>query len=108
MTLREARIMFSGFIALLPEKAKQLGYEFAFDELANHQGKGHMPESLHYYGCAGDVLLYDERGNYIIDSRGYTELGQYWKLLHPFCRWGGDFKSKDYNHFSFSPPELFG
>ena len=108
MKLKQARVIFSSLIILLPNKAKELGYSLAFDELTNHQGKGHKLGSLHYSGCAGDVLLYDADDNYVTDSRGYSELGAYWKTLHPLCRWGGDFKSKDYNHFSFSPPELFG
>lgn len=108
MNLKQARIMFSEFIALMPAKAKELGYFWAFDEVTNHQGKGHRVGSLHYDGCAGDGNLYDGEGNYIADDRGHRELGTYWKTLHPYCRWGGDFQSKDYNHYSFSPPELFG
>ena len=107
MNLREARVKFSYLFAekLLP-KARELGFDYAFDEVANHQGKGHMVGSLHYDGCAGDLILYDADGGYITDTRDYQSLGEYWESLDENCRWGGRFK--DGNHFSYSPKELFG
>ena len=107
MTLKEARIKFSYLFAekLLP-KARELGFEYAFDEITNHQGKGHMVGSLHYSGCAGDLILYNKNGKYITDPQSYQSLGEYWESLDENCRWGGRFK--DSNHFSYSPRELFG
>ncbi len=106
MNLREARVRFSYLFAekLLP-KANELGFQYAFDEITNHQGKGHMVGSLHYSGCAGDLILYDENGTYITDPQSYQLLGEYWETLDENCRWGGRFK--DANHFSFAPKELF-
>lgn len=106
MNLKEARIKFSYLFAekLLP-KARELGFEYAFDEVTQHQGKGHMVGSLHYDGCAGDLILY-KNGTYITDTETYQPLGEYWEVLDPNCRWGGRFK--DGNHFSYSPKELFG
>jgi hypothetical protein len=107
MTLKEARIKFSYLFAekLLP-KARELGFEYALDEITQHQGKGHMVGSLHYYGCAGDLIIYDINGTYLTVTENYRPLGEYWESLDPNCKWGGRFK--DGNHFSYSPKELFG
>lgn len=61
--------------------------------------------SLHLLCLAIDLKLF-VGGVYKTDSEDYRELGEYWKSLHPLCRWGGDFKAKDGtpkpdgNHFS--------
>ncbi len=106
MTLREARVNFTILFAtkLIP-KAIELGYEPAFDEITQHQDKGHKVGSLHYAGCAGDLLLY-KNGNYCPEEKDYKELGEYWESLDTNCKWGGRFS--DSNHFSLSPKEVFG
>ena len=105
MNLRKARCIFSYLFAekLLP-KARELGFEYAFDEITNHQNKGHMTDSLHYSGCAGDLILY-KNGVYQSKTEIYQPLGEYWESVDPNCKWGG--RWDDGNHFSFSPPELF-
>jgi hypothetical protein len=109
VNLREARCMFAGLIWELLSYAREHDLDIALDEGMNRQEKGHMKGSLHYFGCAQDILLYDDEGNYLTDSEEYRELGKYWRSLYsPLCKWGGDFESKDGGHFSFSPPELFG
>lgn len=107
MTLREARVIFTTLICKVVEKATELGYEAAYDEVTNHQGVGHRIGSLHYFGCAADVLLYKD-GTYLTKTADYQALGEYWESLHKYCKWGGRFSKPDGNHFSFSPPELFG
>ncbi len=108
MNLREARCTFSYLFAekLLP-KARELGFEYAIGEVAQFQLKGHREGSLHYSGCAGDPALYKD-GIYLTKTEDYRELGEYWKSLDDNCYWGGDFKSPDGNHFSYSPKEIFG
>jgi hypothetical protein len=114
VNLREARCMFAGLIWELLSYAREHDYNVALDEGMQHQEKGHMKGSLHYFGCAQDILLYDDEGNYLTDSEEYRDLGEAWKGMHSFCRWGGDFKDEDGKptpdggHFSFSVPELFG
>jgi hypothetical protein len=105
MILREARVKFSYLFAekLLP-KARELGFEYAFDEVTQHQNKGHMEGSLHYSGCAGDPLLYKD-GVYQPKTETYQPLGEYWESLDPNCKWGG--RWGDGNHFSYAPVELF-
>lgn len=39
-------------------------------------------------------------GVYEASEGAHRQLGEYWKGLHPLCRWGGDFKIKDFNHYS--------
>jgi hypothetical protein len=60
---------------------------------------GHMKNSNHYIRLAQDFNLFKE-STYISKSEDYKIIGEYWKSLHPLNRWGGDFKSKDGNHFS--------
>jgi hypothetical protein len=107
MNLREARCHFSELLALLIYWMQDQDMHFALDEGMNHQGQGHMANSLHYSGCAQDILLYDKNGNYLTDEESYRPMGEKWKSLNEYCRWGGDFPG-DANHVSFSPPELFG
>ena len=106
MTLREARVKFTYLVSekLIPYM-RGLGFEPAFDEVTNHQGTGHMKESLHYYGCAGDILLY-KNGTYLVKTEDYQSSGEYWESLDPDCKWGG--RWEDGNHFSFAPKEIFG
>ena len=105
MNLREARVTFTILFAtkLIP-KAVELGFEPAFDEITQHQNKGHKVGSLHYAGCAGDLLLY-KNGNYCPEEKDYKELAKYWESLDPDCHngisWG------DSNHFSYAPVEVF-
>ncbi len=108
MKLSEARYTFARLLVDLLHWATEQGYIYAFDEIMQHQGLGHMPGSLHYSGCAGDILLYDKENNYLTNSDAYKPLGERWKQLHPYCHWGGDFSKPDGGHFSFSPPNLFG
>lgn len=112
MTLREARCTFSHLLAKLVIRAFELGYEAAFDEVteritAKDKTSDHMTGSLHHMGLAADILLY-KGGIYLTESDAYLDLGMYWKSLDPLCMWGGHFKNRDGNHFSFAPPELVG
>lgn len=108
MSLREKRVLFSTLMAKLVGKAEVLGLELAFDEvkrsadtaaLYEAQGKG-VAKSAHLNGLAVDVLLYTKAGEYLTKSEDYKPLGDFWKSLHPLCRWGGDFTKRDGNHFS--------
>lgn len=55
--------------------------------------------SLHMKRLAVDFNFFVD-GVWQIKSESYKPLGDYWKSLHPLCRWGGDFKKPDGNHFS--------
>lgn len=111
MTLREARVLFTKFVALLIQKAFELGYEPALDEgmdrlTIKDPTTDHMAGSLHGIGLAQDLILYKD-GVWQNQSEQYRPLGDYWKSLHLFCHWGGDFPG-DGNHFSFSDESIPG
>jgi hypothetical protein len=64
-------------------------------------GQVHMVNSLHYQGLAADIDLFNKDNIYLTDTQDHKECGEYWKTLHPDCRWGGDFtKQADGNHYS--------
>lgn len=72
---------------------------------------GHMPHSLHYDRLAADLNLFVKEPHdsqegmfvwrYIKDEHPVWDvLGAKWKSYDTQNRWGGDFRKKDYNHFS--------
>ncbi len=108
MTLGEQQRLFTKLVAQLIDWAyRQPGMQLTFGEAyrtpeqaawnAAH-GKG-IAASLHISRLAIDLNVFIG-GEYHTDVRAYSTLGEYWKGLHPLCRWGGDFKSGDANHFS--------
>jgi hypothetical protein len=74
-----------------------------FTPLIGPDGLKHMEGSLHYDGLAVDINLFDADGKYLTDTADYKQFGDFWKSLHPDCRWGGDFRGNpDGNHFSLT------
>lgn len=61
----------------------------------------HISNGGHYKSLANDLNLFIN-GVWIKDGghSAWLVLANYWKSLHPSCRWGGDFKIVDSNHFS--------
>lgn len=101
---------FAQSVALLIQKASQLGYGVTFGEawrtpeqakLNAAKGSG-ISNSLHTERLAIDLNLFKD-GVYITDDEGHSLLGIWWKALGPKYRWGGDFKKRDFNHYSISP-----
>lgn len=100
------------FAALLPElliRARNLGYGVRMQELARtayqakenvRRGVGVSP-SIHEYKLGIDIVL-SRDGKILRAQYHYVTLGQFWESLHPDCRWGGRFKSKDGGHFSLT------
>lgn len=72
----------------------------------NAQKGGGIRNTLHTKRLAIDLNLFldaslaSDEDIYQRDSAAYKPLGDYWKSLHPLCRWGGDFSKSDGNHFS--------
>lgn len=97
---------------LLPKllkKAHKLGFEVTlgdayrdprvFGMIGVKKGYGHR-NSNHKRRLAIDLNLFLD-GEYMDASEDHRELGEYWKKLHPDCRWGGDFNGvPDGNHYS--------
>ena len=98
MTLREKRCLFTSLIADLIHFANHAGYEVALHDVFTRDG--HCKNSYHYRGLAADLNLY-KNGDYLRKTEDHAELGEYWKSLHPMCTWGGDFRKRDGNHYSF-------
>lgn len=100
MTTRQKQSLFVQLLGKLINYTYSLGYELTLGEGYDDDNTGHMKGSLHYLKLAQDLNLF-VNGIYIeLDHPAWHKLGNYWKSLNILCRWGGDFHSKDYNHFS--------
>lgn len=101
MTLGEKQELFSVLLAQLIFFAHSRGYGVRMAWVyrspeANELIGGH-PKSNHINKLAADIDLFWD-GQYLTETEHHTELGEFWKGLHPLCRWGGDFG--DGNHYS--------
>lgn len=61
----------------------------------------HMKGSLHHIGLAQDFNLYVDKKYVDSDHPVWHLMGERWKAMDPLAAWGGDFKARDFNHFSF-------
>lgn len=110
MTTRQQQSLFVKLVCRLIDFAYNNGMELTFGEcwrtpeqakLNADKGSG-ISSSLHTERLAIDLNLF-VGGVFIDSSEGHRRLGEYWKSLHPRCRWGGDFRRPDGNHYAFSP-----
>jgi hypothetical protein len=108
MTLGEKQELFSRLYWRLLRKAEQLGYGVRQGEVyrpremaAIYAAKGlGIKDSNHTRKIAADIILSVD-GTVAWSGEPYQKLGDYWKSLHPLCRWGGDFRHiRDVYHFS--------
>ena len=99
MTLHEKQVLFARNVASLIDYISSNNHQVTFGECyrtpeqakwnADH-GLG-IAHSLHTERLAIDLNLFDDKGNYLADKTSYEPFGRYWKSLHTFNRWGGDF-----------------
>lgn len=110
MTLGQKQRLFSRLIARLILWAYENGYEVTFgDAYRDPRVHGSMgvkgsyseASSSHKERLAVDLNLFKD-GVFLTRSEDHAPLGAFWKSLHPDCRWGGDFKSPDGNHYSMT------
>ena len=100
MTLREKQSLFAKLIAQLMTWIFAQGWEITCGDFNRPDHLGHMQNSCHYIRLAADLNLF-VNGQWVSDySPEWQQIGDYWKTLDAGCRWGGDFQSKDLNHFS--------
>ena len=103
--LTKKQITFNKMFKKLLEYADSLGYEWIIgwsfrpkEQAAIYEKEGvGISNSLHSICLAIDLELFVD-GEYVTDCTGHDKLGAYWKSLGG--SWGGDFKSKDCNHYS--------
>ena len=109
MTLRQKQSLFASLVARLIRFAESQGYELTFGETwrsrataeANAAAGRGIKYSLHCDRLAIDLNLF-KGGKYLAKSEDHRQLGEYWKALDPLCRWGGDFRRRDGNHYSLT------
>ena len=103
MKLSEKRKMFTHFLSLLIQHINAIdGYSCYLGDVFVVEATDsiHSKNSFHYQGLAADINLF-YNGEYCTKTEDHKCFGDYWKWLHPLLTWGGDFKRKDGNHYSF-------
>ena len=100
--LREKQSKFARLLPILINYIYTCGYEVTLGDA--WATSGHKWGSFHYKRLAQDINLFKD-GNYLRSTKAHSVFGQFWKSLHPLCSWGGDFKRKDGNHYSFGEKE---
>lgn len=108
MTLGQKQRLFTKLVAQLIQYAYAQGYELtlgdAYRDPRVHGDVGvkksySSANSVHKQRLAIDLNLFKD-GQYLTTTEAHKPLGQFWKSLHPDCRWGGDFSTPDGNHYS--------
>ncbi len=110
MTLGQKQRLFTKLVAQLIQYAYAQGYELtlgdAYRDPRVHGDVGvkksySSANSVHKQRLAIDLNLFKD-GQYLTTTEAHKPLGQFWKSLHPDCRWGGDFSTPDGNHYSMT------
>lgn len=110
MTLGEKQRLFARLTGALIVYAYENGYELTYgDAYRDPRVHGQVGEkksyssakSVHKDRLAVDFNLF-HGGQYMTSSEAHRPLGEFWKSLHPDCRWGGDFSTPDGNHYSMA------
>ena len=110
MRLGKKQELFMRLEPRLIDKAHELGFEVrggdgfrdprVHGEFGERKGYGHR-RSCHKLKLARDLNLF-KSGRMVTSTKGHAKLGSWWKKQHEFCRWGGDFKKPDGNHYSLT------
>ena len=110
MTLGQKQELFAFLLPRLLDFIYERGYQARLGDLFRdprvHGYFGHSsrisysgPRSVHKLKIAVDINLF-KNGEFLRNTEDHREIGEYWKTLHPLCRWGGDFQRPDGNHYS--------
>ena len=110
MTLGAKQRLFTRLIAELITWAYEQGYELTlgdafrdkrmYGEFGTKQGYS-AKNSVHKIRLALDLNLFIN-GKYQTTTEAHSKIGAKWKTMHELCRWGGNFRSKDGNHYSLT------
>lgn len=108
-SLRQRQALFSRLLAqLVTWIYTHPGWEVTFSEgyvgdtdAADGDYDGpHLKGGAHYNKLAMDLNLFVD-GKWVQGmTPEWEEIGAKWEGLHPLCRWGGRFMSRDANHVS--------
>jgi len=96
--LREKQSKFAELLPILISYIYSCGYEVSLGDA--WAKSGHVEGSFHYKRLAIDLNLFKD-GVYLRSCEDHRRFGEFWKSLHPLCSWGGDFRNRDGNHYSF-------
>lgn len=96
MSLSKKQREFTRMVGRLISFASSNGYELTFGDA--YAKSGHSKNSFHYKRLAVDFNLFID-GEYQSTTKAHDPLGEYWKSIGG--TWGGDFKRKDGNHYSY-------
>ena len=85
-------------------KCPHCNREFIFDlqDVYRYMGYSKARHSKHQDKLAVDIFILDKEGNWLKEKIHYEKLGEYWKKLDPYNRWGGDFELVDPYHFEYN------
>ena len=96
MRLGEMQEKFAEMVPKLFEFAFTNGYKIRIGDVWAREG--HKDGSFHYKKLAVDLNLFKD-GKYLAKTEDHRSLGEFWKSIGG--TWGGDFKHKDGNHYSY-------
>lgn len=105
--LLERQMLFAKLLPRLLDEIYNSGYSCTLGEchrppemveIYAARGSG-STSSVHPLKLAIDIHLF-RNDKYLEDTLSHKPLGNYWKSLHPYTRWGGDFPRPDGNHYS--------
>ncbi len=103
MKLGEKQELFTELQAILILYMRSRGYRPRLKFVKRCQDCPIGIDGCHQMSLAEDIDLFDSEGNYLTETEDHREFGEFWKKLHPLCRWGGDFSNvKDGNHYSIT------
>ena len=87
---------FTWMVHMLVQWAYNNGYELTYGDA--YATTGHKKNSFHGKRLAVDFNLFID-GKYQRSTKAHQPLGEYWESLGG--TWGGRFKKKDGNHYSY-------
>ena len=95
MTHGEKRELFTFSLSMLLLYMRGQGYRPRVKYVTRGNNWG---DSLHPWGLAADIDLFDKDGQYLELTEDHAQFGAVWESLHPLNSWGGHFD--DGNHYS--------
>ena len=96
MSLGRKQRQFTLMVSKLITWAYDNGYELTFGDA--YATTGHIKGSYHYTRLAVDLNLFID-GVWQKETEAHQPLGDFWKSIGG--TWGGDFKRKDGDHYSY-------